>query len=64
MRLHFTDEALSRCTWDNVEDVNIRRQLLAIARWFPPDTPVSSDESHVSSSSFHRLDNTLYVARR
>ena len=37
-------------------------QLLAVGRWFPPDTPVSSTRKLISSSSFHRLDMTLAVA--
>ena len=36
-------------------------QLLAVGRWFPPGTPVSST-SKLISSSFHRLDMTLAVA--
>ena len=36
-------------------------QLLAVGRWFPPGTPVSSTRKLVSSS-FHRLDMTLAVA--
>ena len=32
-------------------------QLLAVGRWFPPGTPVSSTRKLISSSSsFHRLD--------
>ena len=39
------------------------RQLLALGRWFPPGTPVSSTRKLISSSSsFHRLDMTLTVA--
>ena len=38
------------------------RQLLAVGRWFPPGTPVSSTRKLISSSSFHRLDMTLAVA--
>ena len=37
------------------------RQLLAVGRWFPPGTPVSSTRKLISSSSFHRLDMTLAV---
>ena len=37
-------------------------QLLAVGRWFPPGTPVSSTKKLISSSSFHRLDMTLTVA--
>ena len=37
-------------------------QLLAVGRWFPPGTPVSSTRKLISSSSFHRLDMTLAVA--
>ena len=38
-------------------------QLLAVSRWFPPGTPVSSTRKLISSSSsFHRLDMTLAVA--
>ena len=37
------------------------RQLLAVGRWFPPGTPVSSTRELISSS-FHRLDMTLAVA--
>ena len=37
-------------------------QLLAIGRWFPPGTPVSSTRKLISSSSFYRLDMTLAVA--
>ena len=38
-------------------------QLLAVGRWFPPGTPVSSTIKLISSSSsFHRLDMTLAVA--
>ena len=37
-------------------------QLLAVGRWFPPGTPVSSTRKRISSSSFHRLDMTLAVA--
>ena len=39
-------------------------QLLAVGRWFPPGTPVSSTIKKLisSSSSFHRLDMTLAVA--
>ena len=37
-------------------------QLLAVGRWFPPGTPVSSTRKLISSSSFHRLDMTLVVA--
>ena len=36
-------------------------QLLAVGRWFPPGTPVSSTKKLISSS-FHRLDMTLAVA--
>ena len=36
-------------------------QLLAVGRWFPPGTPVSSTRTLISSS-FHRLDMTLAVA--
>ena len=36
-------------------------QLLAVGRWFPPGTPVSSTRKLISSSSFHRLDMTLAV---
>ena len=35
--------------------------LLAVGRWFPPGTPVSSTRKLISSS-FHRLDMTLAVA--
>ena len=38
-------------------------QLLAVGRWFPPGTPVSSTSKLISSSSFHRLDMTLAVAK-
>ena len=41
--------------------VNKFHQLLAVGRWFPPGTPVSST-SKLTSSSFHRLDMTLAVA--
>ena len=37
------------------------RQLLAVGRWFPPGTPVSSTRKLIWSS-FHRLDMTLAVA--
>ena len=37
-------------------------QLLAVDRWFPPGTPVSSTRKLISSSSFRRLDMTLAVA--
>ena len=37
-------------------------ELLAVGRWFPPGTPVSSTRKLISSSSFHRLDMTLAVA--
>ena len=37
-------------------------QLLAVGRWFPPGTPVSSTRKLISTSSFHRLDMTLAVA--
>ena len=37
-------------------------QLLAVGRWFPLGTPVSSTRILISSSSFHRLDMTLAVA--
>ena len=37
-------------------------QLLAVGRWFPPGTPVSSTGKLISSSSFHRLEMTLAVA--
>ena len=36
-------------------------QLLAVGRWFPPGTPVSSTRKLISSS-FHHLDMTLAVA--
>ena len=36
-------------------------QLLAVGRWFPPGSPVSSTRKRISSS-FHRLDMTLSVA--
>ena len=36
--------------------------LLAVVRWFPPGTPVSSTRKLISSSSFHCLDVTLAVA--
>ena len=36
-------------------------QLVAVGRWFPPGTPVSSTKKLISSS-FHRLDMTLAVA--
>ena len=36
--------------------------FLAVGRWFPPGTPVSSTRKLISSSSFHRLDMTLAVA--
>ena len=35
--------------------------VLAVGRWFPPGTPVSSTRKLISSS-FHRLDMTLAVA--
>ena len=35
-------------------------RLLAVGRWFPPGTPVSSTRELISSS-FHRLDMTLAV---
>ena len=35
-------------------------QLLAVGRWFPPGTPVSSTRKLISS--FHRLDMTMAVA--
>ena len=35
-------------------------QLLAVGRWLPPGTPVSSTRKLISSS-FHRLDMTLAV---
>ena len=38
-------------------------QLLGVGRWFPPGTPVSSTRKLISSSSFHRLDMTLAVAK-
>ena len=38
------------------------RQLLAVGRWFPPVTLVSSTRKLISSSLFHRLDMTLAVA--
>ena len=34
---------------------------VAVGRWFPPGTPVSSTRKLISSSSFHRLDMTLAV---
>ena len=38
-------------------------QLLAVGRWFPPGTPVSSTrKKRISSSPFYRLDMTLAVA--
>ena len=37
-------------------------QLLAVDRWFPPGTPVSSSRKLISLTSFHRLDMTLAVA--
>ena len=37
-------------------------QLLAVGRWFPPGTPVSSTIKLISSS-FHRLEMTLAVAK-
>ena len=37
-------------------------QLLAVGRWFPPGTPVSSTRKLTSSSSFHLLEMTLAVA--
>ena len=37
-------------------------RLLAVGRWFPPGTPVSSTRELISSSSFHRLDMTLAVS--
>ena len=36
-------------------------QLLAVGRWFPPGTPVSSTRKLISSSSFLRHDMTLAV---
>ena len=42
--------------------VSSRPKLLAVGRWFPPGTPVSSTRKLISSSSFHRLDMTLAVA--
>ena len=36
-------------------------QLLAVGRWFPPGTPVSSTRK-LTSSSFHYFDMTLAVA--
>ena len=36
-------------------------QLIAVGRWFPPGTPVSSTRKLISSS-YHRLDMTLAVA--
>ena len=36
-------------------------QLLAVGRWFPPGTPVSSTRKLISSSSYQRLDMTLAV---
>ena len=35
---------------------------IAVGRWFPPGTPVSSTRKLIQSSSFHRLDMTLAVA--
>ena len=37
-------------------------QLLAVGRWFPPGTPVSSTSETDISSQFHRLDMTLAVS--
>ena len=37
-------------------------QFLAVGRWFPPGTPVSSTRKLISSASFHCLDMTLAVA--
>ena len=47
----------------NVTSTNSEKfhQLLAVGRWFPPGTPVSSTRKLISSS-FHRLDITLAVA--
>ena len=53
---------------DSISSVNGRmcekfHQLLAVGRWFPPGTPVSSTRKLISSSSFHRLDiMTLAIA--
>ena len=41
-------------------DVKTCHQLLAVGRWFPPGTPVSSTRKLISSS-FHRLDMNLAV---
>ena len=41
---------------------NVQLQsMIAVGRWFPPGTPVSSTRKLISSS-FHRLDMTLAVA--
>ena len=37
-------------------------QIIAVGRWFPPGTPVSSIRKLISSSLFHRLDMTLALA--
>ena len=37
-------------------------QFLAVGRWFPPGTPVSSTRKLISPSSFNILDMTLAVA--
>ena len=36
-------------------------QLVAVGRWFPPGTRVSSTRKLIPSSSFHRLNMTLAV---
>ena len=53
--------AFSGCRTSNIP-VCGHRTWLAVGRWFPPGTPVSSTRKLISSSSFHRLDMTLAVA--
>ena len=60
-----TSDARQRYTWSHCYDRGRMcekfHQLLAVGRWFPPGTPVSSTRKLISSS-FHRLDMTLAVA--
>ena len=65
----FLTQAYTTCTRRNKETTNNtmgcekfhQLGLLAVGRWFPPGTPVSSTRKLISSS-FHCLDMTLAVA--
>ena len=56
-----TTHTLDHCSFSVGPMCEKCHQLLAVGRWFPPGTLVSSTRKLISSS-FHRLDMTLAVA--